>query len=202
MSNIRFQTDYITVNHEQRPLNKIQSIKYTLSKKEIDKFFNLIKDVKLEEGMTGPNQNQGKLNDSVRRSKLYWIPRNKEFYWLYKKIVDLMIDTNKTMWKFEITGVDILMQYTEYDESYRGYYDWHTDIGNTNNSKRKLSASIQLSDINDYEGGDLKFFNKVKANKEIGSMTIFPSYLLHKVEPVTKGKRKCLILWLTGPPFK
>jgi len=202
MSNIRFQTDYITVNHEQRPLNKIQSIKYSLSKKEIDKFFNLIKDVKLEEGMTGPNQNQGKLNDSVRRSKLYWIPRNKEFYWLYKKIVDLMIDTNKTMWKFEITGVDILMQYTEYDESYRGYYDWHTDIGNTNNSKRKLSASIQLSDINDYEGGDLKFFNKVKANKEIGSMTIFPSYLLHKVEPVTKGKRKCLILWLTGPAFK
>lgn len=202
MSFTKFQNNYISIAYEERPLNRIQSIKYSLSNKEINKFFELIKDVKLEEGMTGPNKNEGKLNKSVRRSKLYWIPRNEQFYWLYKKIVNLMLETNKNLWNFEITGVDILMQYTEYDESYQGYYDWHTDIGNTNNSKRKLSASIQLSSEDEYKGGELKFFDKKVANKDKGSMTIFPSYLLHKVEPVTKGKRKCLILWLTGPPFK
>ena len=93
----------------------------------------------------------------------------------------------------------------EYDSEYRGHYEWHLDIGNTNNSKRKLSISIQLSSSDTYEGGNLLFFNnnrQSKANRDQGTMILFPSYILHKVEPVTKGKRRALILWLTGPPFR
>ena len=152
--------------------------------------------------MTGAVKSTTGMNDKVRMCKVYWIPREDKYMWLYKKIIGLALDANKSLWNFDISGVDILMQYTEYESSYGGHYDWHTDIGNSNNSKRKLSISIQLSDSGEYDGGDLRFFNKLKANREQGCMTIFPSYLLHKVDPVVRGKRKCLILWLTGHPFK
>ena len=37
MSFTKFQNNYISIAHEERPLNKIQSIKYSLSNKEINK---------------------------------------------------------------------------------------------------------------------------------------------------------------------
>ena len=58
-------------------------------------------------------------------------------------------------------------------------------------SRRKLSVSVQLSRPEEYEGGDLQFmvvggYEPVTA---IGSAITFPSYLLHRVTPVTKGTR-------------
>jgi PKHD-type hydroxylase len=33
-------------------------------------------------------------------------------------------------------------------------------------------------------------------------MIIFPSFMIHRVAPVTKGKRKSVVVWVTGPKFK
>jgi PKHD-type hydroxylase len=33
-------------------------------------------------------------------------------------------------------------------------------------------------------------------------MTLFPSFVLHRVTPVTKGTRYSLVAWVSGPPFK
>ena len=46
--------------------------------------------------------------------------------------------TNKELWNFDITGMSESLQYTEYDESYKGFYDWHNDIGSGATSKRKI----------------------------------------------------------------
>ena len=35
-----------------------------------------------------------------------------------------------------------------------------------------------------------------------GTMIVFPSYMWHRVRPVTSGVRKSLVLWIQGPPFK
>lgn len=54
-----------------------------------------------------------------------------------------------------------------------------------------------------YEGGELQInTGKVLvAEKEKGTVIIFPSYLLHRVTPVTKGIRRSLVLWIEGPAF-
>ena len=73
---------------------------------------------------------------------------------------------------------------------------------------RKLSVSAILND--GYEGGELMFrfldqdsnLKEVTISPELGDVVIFPSYLDHKVAPVTKGIRYSVVAWYGGPPFK
>lgn len=146
-------------------------------------------------------------NSEVRKSQIYWVP--KTMYWepVYQKIMSLVGQCNKEFFNFDITSLQENLQYTEYDESYQGRYDWHFDVGEGPlNCGRKLSISIQLSDPSEYEGGELQFSldgdRTVIAEKEQGTMVIFPSYLRHRVTPVTKGTRRSLVTWITGPPFR
>jgi PKHD-type hydroxylase len=69
-----------------------------------------------------------------------------------------------------------------------------------------------LSNPSDYEGGQLKFQFRNNVDPTIedtlvdgnlqGNIIVFPSYVWHKVEPVTKGVRYSLVTWTWGPPFK
>lgn len=157
---------------------------------------------KLEPGLT----EDGK-NSEVRKSQIYWIPKTHHFEPIYQRIMNLVAQCNKEFYNFEITSLQENLQFTEYDESYQGRYDWHFDVGEGPlNCARKLSVSIQLSDPSDYEGGELQFSldgdRTVVAEKERGTMIIFPSYLRHRVTPVTKGTRRSLVTWITGPPFR
>ena len=67
-----------------------------------------------------------------------------------------------------------------------------------------MSLTIQLSDENDYEGGDLIFYNgtedvdKAKFARGKGSVVVFDSRLIHEVTPVTKGVRYSLVKWYHG----
>jgi len=40
------------------------------------------------------------------------------------------------------------------------------------------------------------------APKTRGTATLFPSYLLHRVTPVTQGERFSLTIWAHGPQFR
>lgn len=147
------------------------------------------------------------LDSTYRKSKIIWIPLNDETQFIYDKIVFLLKDANKNMWNFNITNIIDKLQLSEYEGDNRqeeqGHYDWHMDFGE-NNSTRKISLTVQLSNENDYENGDLEFMvhrTILKAPREKGSVIIFPSYLTHRVTNVTKGKRKSLVFWIHGPPF-
>ena len=69
---------------------------------------------------------------------------------------------------------------------------------------RKLTISVQLSDENDYEGGDLvcNYGGEMILPRGQGAAIAYPSYALHGVKPVTKGTRYSLVIWITGPQFK
>jgi PKHD-type hydroxylase len=93
-----------------------------------------------------------------------------------------------------------LAKYVEGD-----FFDWHLDFGPGESSKRKLSMTIQLSDPSEYEGGDLQFMinqNIVSASREKGIIVIFPSFILHRVTPITKGTRQSIVGWVSGPPYR
>lgn len=86
-----------------------------------------------------------------------------------------------------------------------GHYDWHLDRGGLGIAPRKLSAVIQLSDPNEYEGGDLQLYvgsEPTNIKKQKGLVVVFPSFVLHRVTPVTGGTRRSLVAWLSGPKFR
>ena len=109
------------------------------------------------------------------------------------------------MWKYIINGWEPF-QYTQYDESYGGHFNWHIDVhprfSVDDPDPRKISFSVGLSDIHDYDGGD--FMIKVDKDHKTfkldrGDVIAFPSWMLHKVSPVTRGMRRTLVGWGNGP---
>mgnify|MGYP003641320843 FL=1 len=60
--------------------------------------------------------------------------------------------------------------------------------------------SLILND--DYEGGEFETWSSGKKKFKKGSMIFFPSWVLHKVNPVTKGTRYSLVVWFLGAPFR
>lgn len=98
------------------------------------------------------------------------------------------------------------LQYTIYEGSKAGHYDWHHDVhwASQDEWARKLSVTVQLSAPDDYEGGRFEF-DEVKSSADFsakGSVLIFPSYLSHKVHPVTSGTRHALVAWFFGPRWR
>lgn len=83
--------------------------------------------------------------------------------------------------------------------SKKGFYIPHTDTAGGFNH-RIISCVTMLSDPNDYEGGELvfpKYGQKIKLRKY--SAAIFPSGILHGVNPTLSGKRQTLLsfMWST-----
>lgn len=151
---------------------------------------------------TGQDETAG-ISD-YRKSKIKWCPQNNEWGWVYEKLHDMLVEANDVMWKFDLTHMREEIQYTEYYGG-GGHYEWHMDCGTGVQSQRKMSVTVQLSDPNDYIGGDLEFNlggGHKKAPRLQGAAVIFPSFYLHRVTPVKSGTRKSFVLWVGGEPYK
>ena len=148
-----------------------------------------------------------------RDSNIVWMNDD----WIYKEILPYVQDSNsKADWNFQWRGSENC-QFTIYTKGQ--YYGWHQDGGHESyklpgalqGKIRKLSMSVSLSDQKEYSGGNLEFdFRAIPKNKpwvckEInskGSLVVFPSFLWHRVTPVTRGTRYSLVSWYLGDPFK
>jgi predicted 2-oxoglutarate/Fe(II)-dependent dioxygenase YbiX len=87
------------------------------------------------------------------------------------------------------TGYDLLKY--EVGQFHKEHVDQYQDIPN-----RFLAMSFLMND--DYEGGELAFFNKTYIPKvKKNQVVVFPSNFLytHQVTPVTKGTRYSIITW-------
>jgi PKHD-type hydroxylase len=151
-----------------------------------------------------------------RRSKLVWIPENHpELHFVHRVFWDIVTRMNNEYFKAHITSLPPL-QFTQYSEQYQGEYKLHMDldwldangIASQYGHQRKVSAIVQLSDPNTYEGGDFEFGHEVREKpncheiRKQGTLMAFPSFLHHGVRPVTKGKRYSLVGWFEGPPWR
>lgn len=144
----------------------------------------------------------------TRESKVAWLDFNDSSSWVYDRLAWVARQLNGQFYKFDLYGFSEHMQYTIYNGEDEGHYTWHLDLGVSSNSgspPRKLSMVLQLSDPEDYEGGSLEIYSSAQptqVEKKRGLVAMFPSYMLHRVTPVTKGIRKTLVVWITGPAFK
>ena len=141
-------------------------------------------------------------DDSLRKSTVMPIVPNEDSQWIFNKMTQIIAQSNQ-YYRFDINGFYEPLQLAEYGEG--DFFDWHLDFGTGASSIRKLSLTIQLSDPSEYEGGDLEFQinNKaVKAPRTQGTVVVFPSFIMHRVTKITKGKRRSIVGWVAGPPYR
>jgi PKHD-type hydroxylase len=96
-------------------------------------------------------------------------------------------------------------QMSRYRGTNKGHYDWHMDADKpVNGVQRKLSCVILLNDPSEFEGGILQLKGMEDQNllDKQGSVIVFPSFIEHKVTPVTKGIRYSAVIWASGPSFR
>ena len=138
--------------------------------------------------------------------------------WIYNAVQPFVREANiNAGWNFQRQGSEVC-QWTKYGKEQ--YYHWHQDshhkpygqnTGWQEGLIRKLSVTISLVDGSSYEGGDLELFHQRswKDNKPMiseqarnkGSITVFPSFVWHRVSPVTEGTRYSLVIWNLGKEF-
>jgi len=169
------------------------------SKEECQKIINIAKDKGLIKGTT-----KGVTKD-VRDSKVSWLYPVDNMDWVFRRVTDITLNLNERFFKFDLFGLNEGFQFTNY-EAPSGKYGKHIDRS-MNIPVRKLSISIQLTNPEEYEGGELKLYDgddkdAIVMDKAQGTLIIFPSYVLHEVMPVTKGTRNSLVTWITGKQFK
>ena len=148
------------------------------------------------------NYDDNVLNKEVRDNKEVIINNEK----LNNKLKMVFELSNHSIYNYDIQEME-KVKILRYENG--GKYKWHTDTGAKETSTRKLTAVIQLSDETMYEGGDLEFGitddsgkKNYTAPRTRGSIIIFPSFLSHRVTPITKGRRYSLITWMNGDTWK
>jgi PKHD-type hydroxylase len=152
-----------------------------------------------------------------RDSNIVWLNDR----WIYKEIQPFIHQANRLAgWNFDWSFSESC-QFTKY--KLNQFYDWHADAWenvydnpsnpDTHGKIRKLSVTCSLSAPEDYEGGELEFdfrntdpdkpaIRKCAEIKPRGSIVVFPSFVWHRVRPVTKGTRYSLVIWNLGYPYK
>jgi PKHD-type hydroxylase len=108
-------------------------------------------------------------------------------------------------WNYTLTGIAPRLQGTCYEGDGRQHYSWHMDWGPGPIRFRKIGVVAHLSDESDFEGGKLQLTNgstPVNAIQAPGTVTVFSSFVLHRVTRVTAGVRYAVVAWILGPPFK
>jgi PKHD-type hydroxylase len=165
------------------------------------------------------------LNKDKRNSQNTWIPTD---HWVGGFLWHYVQRANRENFLYDLRCIDgESMQYTRYEEGQ--FYGWHNDAGLATQYKpvavgnradglaqdfvnenielvRKLSFVLQLSDPDDYEGGNLQLLNEnglpYFAPRQRGSMILFDSRTQHRVLKVTKGTRKSIVGWVVGPRWR
>jgi PKHD-type hydroxylase len=158
-------------------------------------------EIGMDVGYIGEHQ----FDDTIRTSKVAFIPPTDQYIWIYDKITPIIKGINEKMFGYDLIGLNGL-QVAKYDSLESGFYGSHKDTKPVGGLVRKLSFTIQLSDEETYDGGDLLIYNSLtssmKMQRKLGSLTLFPSYETHEVTAVTKGVRYSLVGWMIGPSFK
>jgi PKHD-type hydroxylase len=177
--------------------------KKVFSPEECKKIIEIGNSLELKYGRVNGRNNKEEQINKVRKSLISWISPSPETSWIYFKLQEIVERLNSEFFKFHLTGINEALQFTKY-EAPGGHYHTHFDKM-LNGVIRKLSLTIQLTDPSKYEGGNLEIYSSDEPQimeKEQGMAILFPSYVLHRVTPVTKGERCSLVGWFTGENFK
>lgn len=146
-------------------------------------------------------------SEDVRITNVSWLSPKPPTMPIWDKFSNVVAEVNRQFFQYELTGLYEPMQLGVYTGQEGGHYSWHTDTGMSDMGvPRKLSVVMCMSDPSEFEGGELQLMNSKGEPETLelkkGRAWFFPSFLLHRVTPVTKGVRRSVVLWVGGPAFK
>lgn len=170
-----------------------------LSVGECERLVTVGKLLAQHEGITGA----GAHADHVRRSQVAWLFPGGATAWIFDRLAPIVAGVNNDLFGLDLYGFTQGMQFTRY-EAPGSHYTWHMDYG-PKHANRKLSMIVQLSNPDCYEGGEVELFTASEPTvmpKQQGAMILFPSFVMHRVKPVTAGERISLVSWLEGPALR
>lgn len=179
-----------------------------------DKIINYGKQLQSETGVVGSNDK----DSQIRKSNISWF---RDESWIAKWVIRGARDVIED-WGWEVSEPEPL-QFTMYNAP-DGHYTWHKDTYDTRqkeitenndiyNRQRKVSVVCNITDPSEYEGGELEIIDPtagpdddetriIKISKDRGNVIVFPSFLFHRVTPITRGTRYSLVCWFRGPEFR
>jgi len=214
--NLNYHYWYFTDIFSKKFLNKILKIGLT-AKKQIaitgaqSRKSGVLRDLK-KQPLTAIEKEELK---KTRDSQVCWITKS----FIFDTILPYIKIANKNAgWNFQFDWTEDA-QFTVYKKNM--HYDWHMDswkepysddsFPNYRGKIRKISSVLLLSDPKDFKGGELEFdfTNGGGAGKKIateinkkGSLVVFPSFVKHRVRPVTQGTRYSMPMWYLGNPWQ
>jgi PKHD-type hydroxylase len=158
----------------------------------------LIKSINWSKTETGKlnRKERGEIDPKARISQIYWEELLSPIGCVVQSYI---VEANKN-WNYDIRRLEKI-QMSQYGIG--GHYNWHMDSrAPVNDEQRKLSISILLND--DFEGGGLEIESNKDENvlKYQGDIVVFPSFLQHRVLPVTDGIRYSAVSWAYGSTFR
>lgn len=154
-----------------------------------------------------PGHNPGTVDGDFGYRKVRVLPLHylgSKVAWLSTRIQEAIEDFNYQFYRFDIHALDGLSLST-YTADEGGQYRAHHDCIFNDGLMRKLTVVIQLTDPSLYQGGETLVVDgekEIPLRQDRGCINVFPSFLTHRVNPITKGKRNALITWVSGPPFR
>lgn len=152
--------------------------------------------LKLQQAEVGSKE-QAIINENIRKTTVGFFSWDS---WIGAICNHYAHRANTSSWNFQISGQQD-PQFAVYGNN--EYYNFHEDSSKFENNMRKLSLVISISDPNTYEGGEFEFFDGIRPDiKDQGSILVFPSFIQHRVTPVTKGTRYSLVNWFYGEQFR
>jgi len=197
------------VNYFNNQFNKYRTA--SITKETTDNVVDYCNKLPLKwvQGTTGADD---ELNREKRNSQIAWIEDSKLKDYIFTQFESANTDPD---WGFDLDAIEDL-QYSIYERSetdqFHGHYDWHNDVLISLDQPRrcrKLSMTMMLSQVGeDYEGGNFQFATIHSGNAQhhslelnYGDILVFPSFMEHRVNFVTKGVRRVLVAWAWGPLF-
>ncbi len=173
-----------------------------------DKILASIKKDKWQEGQVGATDYDAgfKIDHDVRACMQQPLPVDRMGFPL-DCIMHAICEANTLNWQFRLSGIveDDHPWIMHYPANMSAHNDWHVDIGRRNSASRKLGFTLQLTDGDAYEGGNLEFHETnldLSVLRQKGTLAIFPAFWLHRVSPVTKGERTVVVGWVHGPSYR
>lgn len=136
-----------------------------------------------------------------RVGDVHMLPNVHETRPLYQLLWDTALDATNRHYGLTLSGITRMPHYVEYHAG-RGHFHWHNDYSHESlESPRKLTVIIQLSEGDEYEGGDLEVFGAINSTlpRKRGSVICLPSFIPHRVTAVTSGIRRVIVAWIAGP---
>lgn len=114
-----------------------------------------------------------------------------------KDLKKSIIDANEMYYRFNLEYDHVDCFFAKYETGMH-YQSLHFDCIAGEN-QRKLSFSLLLND--NFKGGDFELLEGEPLPAEKGKLLVFPSFLPHKVTPVTSQTRYVIFGWFYGPNF-